>query len=88
LFFRKTSFRKIFLNTSLLAPIGIASGFSIVFQMIAISMTIVPNVLAVKRTSTIFGTIWGKLFFKEEKIKERLTGTIIMVLGVVLIALG
>ena len=58
------------------------------FQMLAISLTIVPNVLAVKRTSTIFGTLWGKLFFKEENIKERLIGTIIMVLGVVLIVLG
>lgn len=85
---KKISYKKIFRNTSLLAPIGIASGLSITFQMIAISLTIVPNVLAVKRTSTIFGIIWGKLFFKEDRIKERLVGTIIMVLGVVLIILA
>lgn len=88
LLLKKTSYKRIFQNSYLLAPVGITSGLSIVFQMIAISMTIVPNVLTVKRTSTIFGTIWGKLFFKEKNIKERLIGTIIMVLGVILIILS
>lgn len=85
---KKTSFNTIFINSRVLAPIGIASGLSTAFQMIAISMTIVPNVITVKRTSAIFGTVWGKLFFKEENIKERLIGTIIMVAGVVLIVLS
>lgn len=88
LLLKKTPFRKIYQNSFTLAPIGIASGLSIVFQMIAISMTIVPNVLAVKRTSTLFGTLWGKIFFKEKNIQERLIGTIIMILGVVLIAIS
>ncbi len=85
---KKTSFNTIFRKSKVLAPIGFASGLSTVFQMIAISITIVPNVITVKRTSAIFGTVWGKLFFKEENIKERLVGTIIMVIGVVLITLG
>lgn len=85
---KKTSFNTIFRNSKILAPIGFASGLSTVFQMIAISITIVPNVITVKRTSVIFGTIWGKLFFKEENIKERLVGVVIMVIGVVLITLG
>lgn len=88
LIFQKISFQKIFTNSGLLAPVGITSGLSAIFQMTAISQTIVPNVLAVKRTSTIFGTIWGKLFFKEDKIKERLAGVVIMVLGVILIVLS
>lgn len=88
LLFKKTSLKKIAQNSFILAPIGIASGLSIVFQMMAISMTIVPNVLTVKRTSTIFSIIWGKIFFKEKNIKERLIGTIIMILSVVLIAIS
>jgi len=88
LFFKKISFRKIYQNSTVLAPIGITSGLSIVFQFIAISMTIVPNVLTVKRTSTLFGIAWGKIFFKEKGIQERLIGTIVMVLGVVLIAIS
>lgn len=86
--FQKISFKAIFRNSKILAPVGFASGLSTMFQMIAISMTIVPNVIAVKRTSVVFGTIWGKIFFKEENIKERLAGTIFMVIGVVLITLS
>ena len=56
--------------------------------MVAISMTIVPNVITVKRTSALFGIVWGKLFFKEQNIKERLLGAIIMLLGVLLIAIS
>lgn len=85
---KKTPFNTILKNSKILAPIGLASGLSTMFQMIAISITIVPNVITVKRTSAVFGTVWGKLFFKEENIKERLVGTIIMILGVVLITLG
>lgn len=88
LLFKKISFKRIAQNSFVLAPIGIASGLSIVFQMIAISMTIVPNVLTIKRTSTLFGIAWGKIFFKEKNIKERLIGTIVMLLGIVLIAIS
>lgn len=88
LWFKKISFRNIFKNTTILAPIGLASGLSTMFQMIAISLTIVPNVITIKRTSAIFGIVWGKLFFHEEKIKERLIGTIIMIIGVILITLS
>lgn len=88
LLIKKSSFRTIFRNSKTLAPIGFASGFSLLFQMIAISMTIVPNVITVKRTSALFGIAWGKLFFKEENIKERLTGATIMLLGVFLIAIS
>lgn len=51
-------------------------------------MTIVPNVITVKRTSALFGIMWGKIFFKEKEIKERFIGTLVMILGVVLIALS
>lgn len=88
LLLKKISFKKIFQNSTMLAPIGVASGLSIVFQMIAISMTLVPNVLSIKRTSTLFGIAWGRIFFKEKNIQERLIGTLIMILGVVLIAIS
>lgn len=85
---KKISFIHILKNSITLAPVGIATGISTVAQMTALSVTIVPNVITVKRTSTIFGVIWGKLFFKEEKMKERLLGASIMVLGVIFIALN
>jgi uncharacterized membrane protein len=86
--YSKISFKRIFRNFSSLAPIGLSSGLSMLFQVFALSLTIVPNVISIKRTSAIFGVFWGKLFFKEENIKERLAGAAIMVLGVVLIALS
>ena len=45
-------------------------------------------VIAIKRTSVCFGVIWGHLIFHEKGVKERLTGAIVMVLGVVLIILS
>ena len=85
---KKKSFVGIFKKSAILAPMGFAFGLSVAFQMIAISMTIVPNVIALKRTSALLGVFWGKIFFKEENIKERLVGTVIMLLGVVLIVLS
>ena len=53
--------------------------------MLAISMTNVAYMISLKRTSLLFGVLYGALWFKEEKIAERLMGAIIMILGVFLI---
>jgi drug/metabolite transporter (DMT)-like permease len=68
--------------------IGIFAALSNVFQMVAIKLTLVAYVISIKRTSAIFGVIFGVLFFKEKGLKERLFGALLMVLGVVLITLG
>lgn len=85
---RKVSIPHILRNIRVLAPIGLAAGLSGAFQMTAISMTLVANVISVKRTSSLFGALWGKVFFKEKNIKERFSGAFIMVIGVILIALS
>lgn len=77
----KTDFKVLF-------PIGFFSALTIIFQMIAISLTLVAYVISIKRVSVVFGVLWGRFFFKETGIKERLTGTLVMVLGVVLITLS
>ncbi|NQV13454.1 MAG: EamA family transporter [Parcubacteria group bacterium] len=66
---------------------GLISSFGTLAQMTAISLIIVPYMVAIKRTSTIMSTIAGHFFFKEKNIKERLVGVVIMVLGVILITL-
>ncbi len=43
--------------------------------------------IAVKRTSPLFGVLYGRLFLKEEGFKRRLFATSLMVLGVVMITL-
>ncbi len=57
-----------------------------VAQFIAVKIALVPYVISLKRVAGLFSVIYGGFMFKEEHIKERLIGTIIMILGVVLIA--
>jgi drug/metabolite transporter (DMT)-like permease len=65
--------------------LGALVATTIFSHMLAISMTNVAYMISVKRTSLLFGVLYGALWFKEEKITERLTGAIIMITGVFLI---
>ena len=65
--------------------LGALVATTIFSHMLAISMTNVAYMISLKRTSLLFGVLYGAVWFKEEKITERLTGTIIMITGVFLI---
>ena len=56
--------------------------------MMAINLTLVAYVIAIKRTSAIMSSLFGFWLFKEKGIKERLLGVVLMVLGVILITLS
>lgn len=75
-------------NTPWFMVIGLLMGIATMSQMTAITMTLVPYVIAVKRSSILFGVLFGTLFFKETGLRERLLGVIIMLVGVVCIALS
>jgi uncharacterized membrane protein len=83
---RGKGYNKLFKLKSLL-PIGVFSGLSYSCQSIAYSLTLVTNVISIKRTSVLFSVIFGYWIFKEKNIKERLFGAIIMIIGVLLITL-
>ena len=70
-----------------LAPIGFFCALTVIFQMLAVSLTLVAHVIAIKRTSTVLSVLWGFLIFKETGLKERLLGASIMISGVLLISL-
>lgn len=70
-----------------LLPLGAAGALTTLCQMAAISLTLVPYVIAVKRTSTIMSIFWGWLLFAEKGIRERLGGASLMFAGVLLIIL-
>lgn len=70
-----------------LAPIGVLQGIAVVFQMQAISLALVTQVIAIKRTSALLSVLWGCLLLKETGLKDRLMGTAMMVLGVLCITL-
>jgi len=71
-----------------LLPIGLASALMLLAQMTAISMTLVAYVISIKRTSTVLSVLFGHYLFKEQGLRERLLGTAIMIVGVVVIALS
>lgn len=51
----------------------------------AVTLTLAPFAIAVKRLSILFGSVWGFLFFKEKEWKSRIAGALIMIVGVAVI---
>lgn len=72
-------------NYKFFGMLGFFHSVMIITHMIAMSLTQVTYMIAVKRTSLLFSVGYGHLFFKEEKIRERLLGSALMIIGVVLI---
>lgn len=71
----------------LLATVGLCNALTLAFQMSAIQQTLVAQVIAVKRTSTLMSVFLGYWLFQEKNIGERLAGAVLMVLGVAVISL-
>jgi drug/metabolite transporter (DMT)-like permease len=69
---------------SLLLP-GIFYSFMIISHMLAMSIAKVAYVISVKRMSLLIGVFYGWIFFREENIRERLLGAILMFIGFVLV---
>ncbi len=76
----KSDFRNSFL-------IGLFFGLMMIFHNLAIRLVIVPYMISIKRTSSIFSVLYGYFLFKEKNIRERLIGTLIMLIGAALIIL-
>ncbi len=71
--------------------LGITGGFNaiaITFQMLALTMAPVAQVIAVKRLSALLSVLFGHFFFGEKGLRERLIGAAIMVTGVVIMSLS
>jgi len=64
---------------------GLLSALTSIFQIYAISLTLVAYVSAFKRISAVLSVFRGRLIFKEKEIRERVLGATIMVLGVFII---
>lgn len=68
--------------------IGFFTAVMVLSHFIAISLTNVAYMISVKRTNLVFSVLYGRFMFEEENLRERLAGSAIMVIGVVLITLG
>ncbi|MEM9944945.1 MAG: DMT family transporter [Cyanobacteria bacterium P01_D01_bin.36] len=71
----------------LLGLTGVFNAIAITFQMLALPLAPVAQVIAVKRMSALISVIFGHFFFNEKGFETRLTGAAIMVCGVVIMAL-
>ena len=71
-----------------LSLLGFIMAVNQVFHIIAVSLTLVAYVFSIKRLSILISVLAGHYFFKEKDVKQKLSGSIIMVLGVVLIVLA
>ena len=71
----------------LLAVTGGFNAFAIAFQMLALTLAPVAQVIAVKRMSTLLSVLMGHFFFGEKGLRSRLLGAGIMVGGVVIMSL-
>lgn len=68
--------------------IGLVTGIGFVCQMAAISIGLVPYVIAIKRTSIVLGVLIGGLYFLEKDLRTRVSATLVMLAGVMLIAMS
>ncbi|MEG3980536.1 EamA family transporter [Microcoleus sp. T3B2] len=79
--------RKILKQLPMLAAMGSFNAIGVLFQMQALTLTFVVQVIAIKRTSVLMGVLFGHFIFKEKDIQQRLLGAGIMILGVLFISL-
>lgn len=83
----KKKIREIKANLNMLMSLGFSSAFMVATAAYAMLVAIVPYVISLKRSSVIFAIFFGYLFFNEKNIGNALLGTIIMLIGGVLITL-
>ena len=75
-------------NYKILILAGLYAALGLIFQMMAINLTLVSYVISLKRTSALMSVFWGYFIFKEKDIKKRLIGALIMVVGVLCITIS
>ena len=66
--------------------LGLLSGLSAIFYFKSVALVNVAYAISIKRLSLLMSVGYGWLIFREKDVHIRLTGTLCMVLGVVLIA--
>ena len=79
--------KQLFSQFTLFSLIGLVVAFAVITHLLAVSIIEVPYVISVKRTSLLFGIMYGAIWFKETNIKERFIGGIIMIIGISIITL-
>jgi uncharacterized membrane protein len=85
LFNSRHKFKQILPNLKPIMVIGFFHAIAITFQMIAVTYTLVTQVIAIKRMSALISVLFGHFLFQERGLRERLIGAAIMVFGVLVL---
>ena len=81
------SFSELKMNLKWFVVNGVGTAFSQAAAYAAFALVYLGYATSVFRLSVLFIIILGGVFLKEERIKERLLGGAVMVLGTILLAL-
>lgn len=74
-------------NLRILIPLGASEFAMALLALTALSLTIAPYVIAIKRTNILFSSLIGFSLFKETQVKQRLVAIFTMIAGVFVIFL-
>lgn len=85
---RETTFQEITANKKFIILLGIIGAASNMFAFVALNSGNVGIVTAIFRTQVFFVLFFSFLFFKDRPKLETIIGTIIMIIGLVIIKLG
>ncbi len=85
-FGRRSIGREVLSQWRIYILLGSVMACAFLVHCIGIVQAPVPYFLAIKRTSLLIGVLYGGLLLKEERLAQRLTAAVLMVLGVGLIA--
>jgi drug/metabolite transporter (DMT)-like permease len=82
---KKFSFASIKIEWRNLFLVGFITALVFIFHMVALSLTLVVYVIAIKRTSGMISVGLGYIFLNEKHTRERILGSFIMFCGILLI---
>jgi len=77
---------RIFKNKTFIL-IGALSAVMLIFHFMGLELIDVAYFISVKRLSMLFAIMYGAILFKEERITERLVGSVVMLAGIGIILL-
>jgi drug/metabolite transporter (DMT)-like permease len=83
----RPAIRKLFLHRREWGLAALIAGIAPILGYTAVSLGFVGYVTTLFKLSTIMTVIWGFLFLKERNLIKRLPGSVVMVVGAILIAL-
>ena len=75
-------------RSRLFGGLSVLSGLSLGLHYTGLSLLPAAYYISIKRLSMLFNVAFGRAFFREDHIRERFSGAMLMVIGVILIAIG